>query len=111
MRTLQIYGDPTNRTICVRGDIDLTHWASIFDDDDSNVIALSDGTVIEFRFEKSGPGWNDHKCQTNVLAIGSALQLIIPEDMDQNEILIQGDIKWVLVAAKNEFVQIDGTPQ
>lgn len=49
---LQIYGDPTNRTICVRGDLDLTHWATISDGEEGrDVVALSDGTVIEFRFE------------------------------------------------------------
>lgn len=95
---LQIYGYPTNRTICVSGDLDLTHWATISDDQEGrDVVAFSDGTVIEFHFEAD-------RCQLRVLAHGSATLTTIP---GVDEVALEGDIRWALVAFATEFARVE----
>lgn len=100
MKTLQIYGDPTNRTICVRGDLDLTHWATISDGEEvdkegCDVVALSDGTVIAFRFEGDD-------CRLSLLSTGPAT--LLPPGPEN--ILVKGDIEWALVAFATEFARV-----
>lgn len=96
MKTLQIYGDPTNRTICVRGDLELTHWATISDGEEGrDVVVLSDGTVIEFHFEGDD-------CRLSMLNTGPAT--LLPPGPEN--ILVKGDIKWALVAFATEFARV-----
>lgn len=102
MQQITVYGDSRNRTICVRGDIELTHWATICGEDDRDVVVISDGTVLEVVFEYD-------TCKLKVLAEGKALSRVQvggpwPGD---DEATLEGEIKWVMVAFKTEFANLE----
>lgn len=102
MQQITVYGDSRSRTICVRGDIELTHWATICGEDDRDVVVISDGTVLEVVFEYD-------TCKLKVLAEGKALSRVQvggpwPGD---DEATLEGEIKWVMVAFKTEFANLE----
>lgn len=96
MKTFVAYGDPDNRTVCLRGDIEATHWATIFDDEDGrDVVSFSDGTVLEF----------DKSLRVSALVTGPAFRGF-EEQGDLVEAKFKGVVTWVLFGTKTEMIKL-----
>ena len=100
-QSLTIYGDESNRTLCARGCVDATQWATIFDDEEGrDVVVVSDGTILEFTEV-------DGFFRIDALVTGSALEFIDTGTGRSDEAFFEGQIAWVLFGAKIDLVLVN----
>lgn len=97
--SLFFYGDESNHTICMRGDMEDTQWATRFDckEDGGDVVVVSDGTILEFQLV-------DGIYRIEALTTGPAFAGMNREP-DGDEAIIKGEVAWVLFATKTDFIR------
>ncbi len=102
MKSIYVYGDDSNHTLCIRGDIQETYWANTACDEEpaSDVMAFSDGTVLEFYHEEGDPLF-----RLRVVSPGSAFQGVEKQEGLSDEAALEGEISWVVVGNVTEILR------